>query len=258
MKSLTSTLVAVAVTLGAASAASISINFAENAGNQSFAGGTNLGPLGTDSSNWNNTADGGLTLTGDTINGLIDDSGAATTANITWSAQGVWYNDQGISGDANKQNVGYLDDGLSANGPGIQITVTNIPYAQYKIYGLFSSDIGNTNATVTLLDFDVNSGNWVFGGAAADNTLSGYGSIADNNAAHGTDFTEITSSVIGNYWTMGGLTSSTLTIDGQTTLNGGNVPRGTLSGLIIEQVPEPSSAALLGLGGLALILRRRK
>jgi hypothetical protein len=33
---------------------------------------------------------------------------------------------------------------------------------------------------------------------------------------------------------------------------------GTYSGLQLEQVPEPSSAALLGLGGFALILRRRK
>jgi hypothetical protein len=31
-----------------------------------------------------------------------------------------------------------------------------------------------------------------------------------------------------------------------------------LNGLLIEAVPEPSSTALLGLGGLALILRRRK
>jgi hypothetical protein len=33
---------------------------------------------------------------------------------------------------------------------------------------------------------------------------------------------------------------------------------GGTSGLIVNPIPEPSSAALLGLGGLALILRRRK
>ena len=33
---------------------------------------------------------------------------------------------------------------------------------------------------------------------------------------------------------------------------------GVLAGLQIEEVPEPSTTALLGLGGLALILRRRK
>lgn len=46
------------------------------------------------------------------------------------------------------------------------------------------------------------------------------------------------------------------------TITGGNGSSGGFSGLIIAQdtaaVPEPSSTALLGLGGLALILRRRK
>jgi len=32
----------------------------------------------------------------------------------------------------------------------------------------------------------------------------------------------------------------------------------TAGSLVLKAVPEPSSAALLGLGGLALILRRRK
>jgi hypothetical protein len=34
--------------------------------------------------------------------------------------------------------------------------------------------------------------------------------------------------------------------------------RGTIAGVIITSVPEPSIAALLGLGGLALIRRRRR
>jgi hypothetical protein len=37
-----------------------------------------------------------------------------------------------------------------------------------------------------------------------------------------------------------------------------NSANGVLSGLQIEEVPEPSTTALLGLGGLALIFRRRK
>ena len=41
-----------------------------------------------------------------------------------------------------------------------------------------------------------------------------------------------------------------------TTSGVGNNP--AFNGLLIEAVPEPSSTALLGLGGLALILRRRK
>ncbi|WP_227021248.1 PEP-CTERM sorting domain-containing protein [Oceaniferula marina] len=39
------------------------------------------------------------------------------------------------------------------------------------------------------------------------------------------------------------------------TLSGGNP---TIQGLVLTAVPEPSSSALVGIGGLALILRRRK
>ena len=39
---------------------------------------------------------------------------------------------------------------------------------------------------------------------------------------------------------------------------GGATAGGQLNAILVHEVPEPSSAALLGLGGLALILRRRK
>jgi hypothetical protein len=54
------------------------------------------------------------------------------------------------------------------------------------------------------------------------------------------------------------VTSGTLSlsVDEGTVAGGDNRP--VVSGLIISQIPEPSTTALLGLGGLALILRRRK
>ena len=39
---------------------------------------------------------------------------------------------------------------------------------------------------------------------------------------------------------------------------GGNAQQVLLDDIVITGVPEPSTTALLGLGGLALILRRRK
>ena len=51
-------------------------------------------------------------------------------------------------------------------------------------------------------------------------------------------------------------TSDVLTFHTDSGLGGGN--RAGISGFKITTVPEPSSAALLGLGGIALILRRRK
>jgi len=72
-------------------------------------------------------------------------------------------------------------------------------------------------------------------------------------APAGTDLIEGSTGVEGHYLLISGL-SGDLTI---TTTNpaGGRAP---LAGFQIVEVPEPSSAALLGLGGLALILRRRK
>jgi len=51
-------------------------------------------------------------------------------------------------------------------------------------------------------------------------------------------------------------TNNVITFHTDRGLGGGN--RASVSGFLITTVPEPSSAALLGLGGLALILRRRK
>jgi len=49
-----------------AHAALISVNFAENDANQGFAGGQDIGPLRTNSSNWNNTVnrDSGTLISG--------------------------------------------------------------------------------------------------------------------------------------------------------------------------------------------------
>lgn len=255
LNTLITTAASIGLAMGAAQAASISINFIENGSNQQFGGGTNIGPLGTNSSNWNNTADRTSgSLAAGTQNDLKDDSGVITTTDITWSANGVFYTNQGTSGDENKLSIGYLDDGPTT---AISITVTDIPYAQYRIYGLFASDKGNGGTTIQMLDFNVNNGTWAIGGAAADNTSSAYGNTNANNAANGEAWTEVGGNGAGNYWTVDGLTDSTLTIDGQ--LGSGNSDlRGSLAGIIIEEVPEPSSTALLGLGGLALILRRRK
>ncbi len=54
--------------------------------------------------------------------------------------------------------------------------------------------------------------------------------------------------------TSGGLTSDTLSLQ---TEDRNNTVRGTISGIIITSVPEPGSLALLGLGGLAILRRRR-
>lgn len=70
--------------------------------------------------------------------------------------------------------------------------------------------------------------------------------------------------VSGVTWGDGLLVTGTFTADATTqdftieAFAGATSKGGQLNALLVHAVPEPSSAALLGLGGLALVLRRRK
>lgn len=240
MKLNTTILAVLTASIGAVSASSIAMNFAENASNQVFAGGALIGPTSIDSTNWNNSIgkDSGSLGTGEigTVNTLIDDTGATTITTIAWASGGVYYNGDGIVGDEAKLAVGYLDDG----GAGPSFTLSNIPYANYSIYVLFTSD-NNGDYTHSALTV---GGTDVFGG-----DFNAHGRVTD-----GTGWVESDGSAYGNYAKVDGLTTSTLTVG---SVRNGDA-RGPITGFVIVEVPEPSSAALLGLGGLALILRRRK
>ncbi|MBI9019512.1 MAG: hypothetical protein JEZ07_19860 [Phycisphaerae bacterium] len=114
-----------------AQAASIAVNFAENAANQVFAGGQEIGPTNLDSALWNSTIDmDSGTLAAGTKANLQEDSGDPTTADVSWSSANVWHNGDGTGSDQAKLAVGYLDDGGSGNG----FTVTEIPYTIYNAY----------------------------------------------------------------------------------------------------------------------------
>ncbi|NWK55014.1 PEP-CTERM sorting domain-containing protein [Verrucomicrobiaceae bacterium N1E253] len=233
-----------------ASAAAIAVNFSENSSNQSWTSSENIGILSilTDNFNSTNNPTGGPanTHTGNlgtgTLTNLVDSNGVAVVGStLTWSSSGPYYNGAGTGSNEARLNVGYLDDG----GGGINIELTNVPYTQYNVYIQLSSDQGQPGG-YTSMGFDVN-GN----GFGPD--VLGYNYLGSDGA--NTSYTEATPSVRGNYILVTGQTASTLTIQGQ---QRDSARRGSIGAIYIEQVPEPSAAALLGLGGLALILRRRK
>ena len=227
------------------SEADISLNFSENTANQAFAGGQNIGPFATNSSFWN-TTNGQANLATGSMSNLINNLGIATGAGVTWTSSNVWYNADGTGSDEARLAVGYLDDGPTSGGFGLQISLTNIPYSQYVVLGLLASDQG---ATYTTLDFTVN-GSLVLGG-----TATAYGTNAQSITAEGAPWTVLTASNVGNYWASSIQTASTLTI---TAPPRNGTQRGSLSGLIVQQVPEPATGLLLGIVGAALGLRRRR
>jgi hypothetical protein len=248
---------AASLALGAAAsvdAASIGVNFTENDGNQGWLNPASLiGPTNIAAGNFNTTnnppgAPGLPTRTGTLgtggIAGLVNDSGAPTTAAVNWSSSGAWWNPvDGTGTDQQRLAVGYLDDG----GTGISITVTDVPFAEYRVYGLLSSDQGNTYTT---LDFTVN-GIPVLGG-----TATAYGNIGTSFTNTGSDWSLLTTSQTGNYWLSGVQTATTLTITAPARTGDS---RGSITGFVIQQVPEPSVPlfSIVALGGLALRRKRQ-
>ncbi|WP_227021629.1 PEP-CTERM sorting domain-containing protein [Oceaniferula marina] len=220
--------------------ASIAVNFSENGSNQTFIGGQIIGPTGIDSSNWNNTASLGDPPVGSfTAGSVIDDSGAnVPLAVVSWSAPNMYYTGGAPTGnDAGKLVAGYLDEG-SGNPNGFSIV--NHEFVQYDLYIIVAGDGGNANG---------GTGTFLHDGF----TINGqdYGSFTALGQNQGA-MVEATGPTAGNYVKYSGLTGD-LTVAGNS--GDGRTP---INGFVIVAVPEPSSSALIGLGGLALILRRRK
>lgn len=245
MKTYTKILALLTFTSGMASAASIAVNFAENAANQNFAGGNLIGPTGIDSSNWNNTIDRdtGSLATGTFAAGSITDDSGLTVAGATlsWSSPNTYYNGAGTGTDEQKLFVGYLDDNAT-QGP--SFTLSNHGFAQYDVYLLATGDQGNAGG---------GTATFTHGEVVVNGTNRGTFAALGHN---GSTWVESAGATAGNYIVYSGETAPTLEVS--TSRVGGRAP---VNGFIIVDttpIPEPSSAALLGLAGVALILRRKK
>jgi len=211
----------------------IHIDFGEG-GSQTLTGGELIGPTAADSSNWNKTSGNSGSL-----GSLTDSTGASTGASALWNSSNAWRNNDSIANNEGRMAKGYLDDGTTSGGKGVRVTMNNIPYSSYRVYGLFASDQNQgSGGSCVMRNFDVN-GTWALGGGAST-TAAAWGTIGANSANNGAAWTRIVpGSVQGNYWVVNS-SGATCNIIGEVK---GIFPttRASLSAVIIEDASTPTN-----------------
>ncbi|MCP5538419.1 MAG: PEP-CTERM sorting domain-containing protein [Akkermansiaceae bacterium] len=236
------TLCALGASAIAVHGASIGINFGSNRANSALAPGDSAGVIAQ--ANWNNAPGGS-----GTIASLNNDTGGASGVSLSWTADEAWsVQTAATSGPDGTLLNGFISDNNTAgNGATSKVDITGITYATYDLYIYISHDRSFEDVILS------ETGSSAFGPftAVEDNT----------NPTAAVTWNQQTTSATGsgNYVLFAGLTASTLNIDmAAVDLGSGTLERNAISGIQIVQVPEPSSAALLGLAGLALFMRRRR
>ena len=194
------------------------------------------GLSGYQATNWNNVDTTGAVNWYDPTSAsglaLNDNTGADSGATVSYGPAWTWY-DGSVWGNDNAGTV-YL------NGPGWAdpiptITVTNVPYDLYTVIVYHGTEEGANEAT-------------------------GFAPVTVNGALQAACTNSGTFGTVGG-WVDGrnsrvvtGLTDSTMTIDIASSIAGSDA---TIAGFQIVEVPEPATMALLSLGSLALIRRKK-
>ena len=232
-KTITITIVSLIATAGFASAANISLSFDGNS-NLGLVGSDTLievaGVNGVQAQDWVNLV-GSSAASAD-----IDGGAGSATISFTTGYTLTTGNTFGTESHNLMDGAIRLGGGTDVN-PIVSGLGTDYTSSGYDVYVYFGSDGHNRTHRFTLGGIN-NSG--------LENAGQAYnGAFAETNA----------DGDVGNYMVFNGLTAASFTISDNGSSGGGGLP--AIAGIEIVSVPEPSSAALLGLGGLALILRRR-
>ncbi|MGE9267214.1 MAG: PEP-CTERM sorting domain-containing protein [Verrucomicrobiales bacterium] len=203
--------------------------------------------------NWNNLL--GSSTAGGPINGSLttvrDDSGAVlATSTISWTGTGQA---NAGSGGTNDQKMfesewDLFDSGSNTGVVDMTFTITNIPYAVYDVY-YYVQDASNAETR----GGDVEA-NGTLKSIRMYNSPQGGGTLyqeADSPFTYNEATTDL-----GTYLRLENITGSTLTL----TVSSKNpsTPRLRMSGFQVVEVPEPSGAALVGLGVLVSLTRRKR
>ena len=168
-------------------------------------------------------------------------SGGDITQNISYTVTGV--TDAGTNGLQTATNDPNTAIFTFVGGP-VDLTITNSDLSTTVIFddNRGSQDISNT--------FAADAGEWTFVQGTATNSVPTF-----TNAAGTFTFDSVANNFQGPNQDWGTLTISGITELTWTSTDDSNFESFSFSA---EAVPEPSSTALLGLGGLALLARRRR
>jgi len=226
----------------------ISVNISNSTdGNSTVTGNAGV----YDASDWNNYD--GLVKVG-TMSNLIDNTGTATTAEFKCDTgtNGLASNDDPHTSQNARLVQQYFDTVQNTTS---KFTVTAIPYTQYDLY--YYHDGPSTDPTRGI-KVTVNGGTPYYSHEYSTN-IPQYGTADDFVEYHNTNETTAQGSVGGHYMLLKGL-SGDLEILVQAPSNSpwNGTARAPTSGFQIVEVPEPATMALMALGGLGLLLKRRR
>lgn len=178
-------------------------------------------------------------------NNLLDNTGAATTlgASFTDNSQygyAIQFSTpaQDADGSYNKYLLnGYLNNG---NGGDVTISLSSIPYSEYEIIVYLSSDTAGRAGTVNI------------GSTTFDFSTMGPAEISGANASLIQTTDTSGSDPDADYAVFSGLAGNSQTITTDIPDYGG------IAGFQIVETPEPGLIALASMGGLAVLLMRRR
>lgn len=235
------------------SATVISVNFSR---------ATNVpSPLGTTAvaglvpvASWNDIQSDSQT-TSSTTGSLLDDSGSATVADITYFNR-FWRDGVDTSTPDQTLNSGYTntsasaDDTMTVSGLGTEFTSGGY---NVIVYMSGSDGMGVNTAAEFGANIDGGADQWIR--AIRRNPVS----AAFTSTTFATEDLAQASATESNYIQFNGLSASSFDLnilkDPDSTANWS---RAAVKGIQIVSVPEPGAIILLGLGGLGLGLRRRR
>jgi len=254
-------LAVLAASLSAVSAATISFNFAGGRNDAvsdvtELAVADSVGAGAYVAANWNNLKSDWSGTAGAVPGTIVDSTAVATGITLSFDTGDTWNTDLNEADSTDhKLFKRYFDDAGPASGqPYVNVSGITDAALGYTVVIYLASDAANAGSDVQMGDIWLQDQQADAGAMILSNGGAKLAPMLLGDSYTGS-YIDATSGTAGNYIVFAGLTSTDFTLRGDKSATGARVG---FAGMQIITVPEPSSAAMLGLAGLALIFRRRK